>query len=98
MSILETIHYILKAHDEAKIDARGIKWILQTRNITMPLYTIHNIINTLYHFHSINGILKYNVDWPMRGFRIIIEKYEAGETRDDIWNLLRTTGYEWSDG
>lgn len=103
MDILDTIEYILHEHDEAGFthgyDYKRIGTILEDHGITMPWHLVRDIIGTLHQNPSggLEAIPIYDVDWAMRGFRIIIVRYDAGETREDIVGQLEDLNYGWTD-
>lgn len=103
MDILKTIEFILKTHDKAGF-LHGFYYerigrMLKVHGITMPWYLVRDIIDTLHHHPPClleDGPI-YGVEWAMRGYRIIIENYDEGETRENICKLLKALDYDWHD-
>lgn len=96
MNLLETIEFILQVHDEAGFDHEGICSLLEYRGITIPWPLVQEIIGTLHHHPlSVEDGPIYGVAWAMRGFRIIMDDFAAGETSEHIAILLKERNYDW---
>lgn len=63
----------------------------------MPWPLVQEIIGTL-HLRppSVEDGPIYGVAWAMRGFRIIIVDFAAGEASEDIAVRLKERNYDWS--
>lgn len=99
MSLLQVIKVILHLHVRAGIGHEQIVSVpLKSCGILMPGHVARDIISSLYHHPpSVRNGPIYDIEWAMRGFRIIMDNFAAGVKSRHISMWLKDRNYYWDD-
>lgn len=94
MKFFETIKFILTAYAVSGYDHELIGIILEYRGVTIPWHLVRDIVATM-HPYPLDSDPVSDVEWCMRGFRIILDHFAAGQTSMDIIYWLHDMSYDW---